>query len=196
MEIMAFREEWLEELQALCNRALRWDTFSEWTLRRCTTGDPNFDPAYTLVSVEGDRPVGFMLGARRTKAPPELVERDREIGWIKLFCLDPEHPDKVPIEDEMLRELEEKFRAEGVKVLKATNFASWHFFPGIDVRYGDQIDFLLSRGFRKEAEHVDYELDLSEFTVPNHVKRLEEGRLREGYVFRKPEKNEKEGVVN
>jgi len=196
MEIVAFRERWLEELRVLCNRALRWDTFSEWTMRRCTIGDPNFDPDYALVALEGSKPVGLMLGVRRTKAPPEWVERDRETGWIKLFCVDPEHPDKVFIENEMLKELEEKFMADGVKVLKATNFASWHFFSGIDVRYEDQIGFLSSRGFRKEAEHVDYELGLLEFTVPNHVKRLEEDRTQEGYVFRKPGKNAREGAVN
>ena len=168
VELRELKRNDLKEIRALANHCLNRDTISDASLERITFGDPNFSPELTAVALEGDEIVGCMVGVRRTKSPEESVEAQKEIGWIKLFFVS-EGYRRRGIASRMLGELERKFRSRGTKRIRITDFAGWTLFSGVDVTYQEAIGFLLSRGFEKAGEMVDYEIDLLDFHVPRTV---------------------------
>lgn len=191
VKVESFRREHLEALEALSRRCLIFHRVTGHMVWRCTYGDPNFDPELALVSVEDGRVVGFMLGSRRAKAP--VPNPSDPTAFIKAFCVDPGYR-RRGVANTMLEALEERLRAVGCEELRATDCASWHFFPGVDVRYEDALDFLEHRGFRKAGEAVNYLLDLSRFWFLRRVHNVEEAFEAEGIVFRRPGPAERDRV--
>jgi len=180
-----------DDVTTLCGLCLTYHPITNETMQRCTFRDPNFDPKFALVAVEDEKPIGFMFGARRVKYPMEHVGEPK--AWIKIFCVHPQYR-RRGIATKLLNQLEELMKAEGRKELRVADFAGWHFFPGVDIRYEDAIDFLLAKGFKKDGETVDYLIDLISFTVPRRIIRLEKMLIDERIVFRKPSFAEKSKV--
>jgi GNAT superfamily N-acetyltransferase len=168
VELRELKRNDLKEIRALANHCLNRDTISDASLERITFGDPNFSSELTEVALEGDEIVGCMVGVRRTKSPEESVEAQKEIGWIKLFFVS-EGYRRRGIASRMLSELERKFRSNGIERIRITDFAGWTLFSGVDVMYQEAIGFVLSRGFKKVGEMVDYEIDLLDFHAPRTV---------------------------
>lgn len=168
VDIRELSESDLPTIRGLTNRCLSRDAITDASIRRITFGDPNFSTSLTAVATEGGTIVGFMLGARRTKSPEEVVDAQKELGWIKLFCVSQQQRRKG-IASLMLRKLEEKFKDNGVKSIRLCDYPAWTLFSGVDLMYEDAIAFLLAEGFRKTGEKVDYEIDLLDFHVPGTV---------------------------
>ena len=190
VELRELRRSDLKKILALANRCLNRDTISDASLERITFGDPNFSPELTTVALEGDNTVGCIVGVRRIKSPEESVKVQKEIGWIKLFFVSEAYR-RRGIASQMLSELEKKFRSKGIERIRITDFAGWTLFSGVDVMYQEAIGFLLSRGFRKVGEMVDYEIDLLDFHVPRTVA---ETKLN-GVTIRKAKLGEKRRLM-
>lgn len=195
MKIEAFDWWMIKDARILCNQCLIFDKVSEGTMHRCTLGDPNFDPKYVLSAIEDGRLIGFMLGVRRVKAPEEYVAEHRLKAWIKIFFTHPNYR-RLGVATKLLNCLEGLLKDDGREELRVADFASWYFFPGVDVRYEDAIEFLLAKGFKKVGEAVDYLINLLAFNIPRRILRLEESLKREKVVFRKAELSEKGFIEN
>jgi GNAT superfamily N-acetyltransferase len=171
VRVRGIQESDLPEVRALANLCLSRDSISDSSIRRITFGDPNFSTDLTAVATEDGKTVGFVIGVRRTKSPKEVVEAQKDVGWIKLFCVSEKHRRKG-IGSLMLQELEEKFKAAGVERLRLCDYPGWTLFSGVDLMYEDAIAFLQAKGFQKAGEAVDYEIDLLDFHVPRTVASL------------------------
>jgi GNAT superfamily N-acetyltransferase len=179
VELRELKRNDLNEVRALANHCMNRDTVTDASLERITFGDPNFSPELTAVALEGNEIVGCMVGVRRTRSPEESVEVQKEVGWIKLFFVSEGYRRRA-IASRMLSELEDRFRSNGTKRIRIADFAGWTLFSGVDLMYQEAVGFLLSRGFQKAGEAVDYEIDLLDFYVPEIVAevRLEDATVR------------------
>ena len=92
MQITTLAEEpgWEKELQAFLNLSLAKDFFTEHMFNRIMKQDPNMDARFVYLAINGDQLIGALIGVRRTKAPEELVELQKEVGWIKALAVHPE----------------------------------------------------------------------------------------------------------
>ncbi len=183
----------LTTLRELMNASLKHAFITDHMLERCTTGDPNFRRKDILVAYENDELVGVLIGGIRRSAPPDMVSEHRSVGWVKAVAVRP-GPHRAEILGSLLREFEGLMKEEDKNRLRACDFASWHFFPGIEVHHDFYIEELMRHGFSKVGECVDYEVDLLRFYVPQRIKRLEERLMKEGLSFKRASRGD-EGRV-
>ncbi|MBO3808751.1 MAG: GNAT family N-acetyltransferase [Candidatus Brockarchaeota archaeon] len=168
MRIVEFTEEFFSQVRCVANLSLHEDTITDGSLRRITFGDPNYSSKYSLVAVKNGEVAGFLLAVRRLKEPPEVVEAQKDLAWIKLFAVR-EDCRRRGIATALFNELENRLKEDGVKRIRISDYPFWYLFSGVDLKYEDAIDFLSRRGFRKAGETVDYEIDLLKFHVPKRL---------------------------
>jgi len=192
-EIVSFEETQAASIARLLNMTYPYDSVTAWSIIRTTVLDPNFDPSLTFVAMEDGIPIGCVIGATRSKEPKELV--NKEHAWLKLFAI---APDQLysGLADRLISQVESELRERGYKDIRATDFAGWYVFPGINIRSEDILQFFLKKGYSKTAEAIDYIVDLSGFSIPSIVKEEEENQRKEGTVFRIPDKSEKETIAS
>lgn len=87
MRIVEFSEEFFNQVRCIANLSLHEDTITDWSLRRITFEDPNYNSKYSLVALKNGEVTGFVLGVRRLKEPVEVVDAQRELAWVKLFAV-------------------------------------------------------------------------------------------------------------
>jgi ribosomal protein S18 acetylase RimI-like enzyme len=168
MRMVEFTEELFNQVRRVANLSLCEDTITDWSLRRITFEDPNYSSKYNLVALKNGDVVGFVLAVRRLKEPPEVVEAQRDLAWIKLFAVR-EDCRKMGVATALFDELENRLKEDGVKRIRISDYPFWYLFSGVDLKYEDAIDFLSLRGFRKAGETVDYEIDLLRFHIPKRL---------------------------
>jgi predicted N-acetyltransferase YhbS len=192
-EIVNFEEAQAHAIARLLNMTYPYDSVTTWSVIRSTVLDPNFDPSLTFVAMEDGIPIGCVIGATRSKEPKELI--NKEHAWLKIVAV---VPDQLysGLADRLLSQVESELRERGYRDIRATDFAGWYIFPGINVRSEDVLQFLLRRGYNKVAETIDYVIDLSGFSIPSITKDEEERQKNEGLVYRIPDKNEKETIAS
>ncbi len=136
--------------------------------------DPDFDPRLNLVALSRGKIVSFISAVQPVNFPPKTGSgksvRQRK-AWIKLFFTLKKYR-KRGLAGQLYSQVIEELKTRGVKEIRFSDIANWHFWPGIDLRYEDGLDFLLNRGFEKVEEVVDYDYDLSKFYYPRRVQRL------------------------
>jgi GNAT superfamily N-acetyltransferase len=162
----------------VCNGSLPHDFISASSLRRITLLDPNHEPRLALIAYEDGEPIGFVAGSRLIREPTDWFSPwnvDPTTGWIKVLA---GMAGRGCSEVEVLNSLCERVEAElgklGVKAVRVSDFASWRFWPGIDVRYETILEVLEGRGYSKVGEAVDYLIGLRAFSVPRRILRLRE----------------------
>lgn len=174
VETVPFKEEMLERINKAANRNLSEDTISDNTFKRLTILDPNFERKYALVALDQGIEVGFLLGARRTRAPEGMVEIQKETAWVKLFFVE-KNRRRFGIGSQLFTEFETIMRKEGIGRIRISDYPAWNLTSGLDMRYEEAIAFLSKRGYRKVGETVDYEIDLLDFYVPTRIITLDKG---------------------
>jgi len=189
MELLTYDESLLPDIAELTQRAFPLHEISVRSIRRCTLEDPNFLPEDLMVAREGKELTGAVLGARYRKAPESGTKNPA--GYIKMILTSPFNGQLMHL---LLERMEERLREEGSTKLVYSNFASWHLLPGVDLRYEDLLDFLLSEGFKKTGQCVDYLIDLSAFRVPRRIRRTEEDLSRRGVTMRIARSDERERI--
>lgn len=196
MQITTLAEEpgWEKELQAFLNLSLAKDFFTEHMFNRIMKQDPNMDARFVYLAIDGGRLIGALIGVRRTKAPEELVELQKEVGWIKALAV---HPEKkgLKIADELLKAYEDALLKEGRKFVRVSDFASWHVTAGLDISYEHLLEAYYRNGYAKAGQAVDYEIDLTGFQIPAYVKRYEKKLLENGFKIYRPVPEEEEEVT-
>jgi len=192
-EIVNLDESLIPSVASLVNSVYVHDSVSTWSLTRATFLDPNFDPALSLVAVEDGVPLGVAIGAVRNKEPKELITKEH--AWMKVFAVRDEHLE-TGLGDRLLSQLEGELRGRGYKDVRATDFAGWHLFPGINIRSEKVLSFLAKKDYEKVSEAVDYLVDLSGFETPEMVLNLQDKFTQAGFTFRIPDAVEKERVMS
>ena len=180
LKIEPFTQDRLADIVRLSERCLPEYRFTEESWKRCTLEDPNFDPELMPLAMEDRELVGVFFACRRSRFPQPL---ETERAWLKIFFVDPRHR-KRGVASRLLDYLEKKLALDGVREVRVSDCASWHFFPGVNVLYDDAVAFLASRNFTKASESVDYLVDLSRFKHPERVMKMRQRLESQGFTFR------------
>lgn len=176
----------------VCNASLTYDFLNPSTLRRITFQDPNFE-RLAFIAYENDEPLGLAAGCRRIRWPAEHI--NLEVGWIKILAgIASKKSSEVEIMDLLCEKVETDLRSLGVKVVRVSDFASGHVWPGIDVRYETILEVLEKRGYSKVGEAVDYLVGLRGFSVPRRIQKLREDLNRQGISITLATQAESESV--
>lgn len=183
-----------EEFRMFLNRALERDFITKHMFKRTLIDDPNLTDDLILMAYEGNTLIGALIGVYRSKAPPEYVEKQKNVAWIKALGIHPKYrSDKVF--EKLLEEFIDQAKSDGKDTIRFSDFASWHFFPGLDIRYEYYLQKFLKQGFTKSADVVDYEVDLLFLYLPRTAEKREEKLREEGVVFRELNAYEKERIA-
>jgi hypothetical protein len=161
----------------VCNGSLPHDFISASSLRKITLLDPNHEPRLALIAYEDGEPIGFVAGSRMIREPNWFgpIGVDLTTGWIKVLAgMAGRGCSEVEVLDSLCERVEAELGKLGVKAVRVSDFASWRFWPGIDVRYEGILDALWRRGYSKIGEAVDYIIGLGGYTVPKRIWRLRE----------------------
>lgn len=153
MDIRELNETDLPALLALCQRAMPREPWTLAILRRRIVGDPGYRQEYHLAAWEADRLAGVMLGSNRSSAAEQL-------GTLLLFAVAPELQQRG-IATELLSELEQRMRTDGITTLRIGHVAPSYFWPGVDPQAMPAICFLERRGFTRVGDAVNMEVDLT-----------------------------------
>lgn len=153
LEIRPLDEDLLEETRLMCNRVMEFDQLpAEW-FRYKTLGDPDFDPAMTLIAVDSDKVRGAMMGVCRAGS-------DSVTGGIKFFVVDEESRNRG-IASELLKRVEAVAAERGAGSLTVGFTRPNYITAGLDPRYTTAVAFLLRRGFERRAETFNMDVDLT-----------------------------------
>lgn len=192
-EIINLDESLIPSVTSLINSVYIYDSITTWSLTRATFLDPNFEPSLSLVAVEDGNPIGVAIAATRNKEPKELITHEH--AWLKVLAVTPEHLE-TGLGDKLLTQVEDDLRAKGYQDVRATDFAGWHLFPGINIRSEGVLSFLMKRGYERVSEAVDYVVDLAGFEIPEMVVDLQDKFKQSGFTIRIPDAIEKEGIMS
>lgn len=192
-EIINLDESLIPSVTSLINSVYIYDSITTWSLTRATFLDPNFEPSLSLVAVEDGNPIGVAIAATRNKEPKELITHEH--AWLKVLAVTPEHLE-TGLGDKLLTQVEDDLRAKGYQDVRATDFAGWHLFPGINIRSEGVLSFLMKRGYERVSEAVDYVVDLAGFEIPEMVVDLQDKFKQSGFTIRIPDAIEKERIMS
>jgi len=197
MKIVSLAEEpsWEKKILSILNRGLERDFIRPYTYQRVLKDDPNADSNFILLAIKQDDLIGVLIGVRRTKSPEEVIEKQKEMAWVKAIAIPPEKRNRA-VFNALYSRFEQLVREDGRKLIRFGDFASWYFFPGIDVLYEYYLENLMSVGFKKVGEVVNYELDLTRFYIPARIMRIENKLVNNHFFFRKARLEEKGELVS
>lgn len=142
----------------LWNRAAVYDPLSKELFREKVWADPGATPELRLLAEEGDRPVGFVIGAMRPATGR---------GFVKMLAVTPSHQ-RQQIGSRLLEQLEAKLREAGATSIRPAESAPNYLTPGIDVRYQGAERFFERNGYIPigNACNMRVELSKADFMQP------------------------------
>ena len=153
-DIREYRESDFEAVLSLLNRNTIYDSFSDHLLEEKLYKDPNWDMHLTQVAEKDGILIGFMQGVARNV-------RGTDIGYIKLMAVDDNYR-RQGIATRMYREIESRFLARGIHLVRIYDVPLNYFMPGIDPRYTAAVCFAERMGFRKTGEACNMRVNLGE----------------------------------
>jgi GNAT superfamily N-acetyltransferase len=152
MQIRELIEADLPALLILCQSELPYDTFTLDILQRRVFDDPEPAPSYRLAACIGERLIGAVIGLRRARNQPA-------VGGILLLAVATDMH-RQGIATQLLDELENRMRADGLQAISAAGTAPNFFWAGIDMRYTPAYCLLEQRGYQINTVCVNQEVDL------------------------------------
>ena len=155
----------LTELHKILEVSLIYDHFDEQLTKFRIFQDPDFNPALNIAAIEDGKIVAFISAIYPTKFPPGISS---SIGWIKIVVTSPQSR-KRGYASLLCDRVVEEFKERGVTEVRISDRGNWHFWPGVDLRYEDGLDFFEKRGFTKEVQELDYKYDLRAFFYSRRV---------------------------
>ena len=182
MEIRSISKTDLKSVFLLLSTCLSFDDLTEDLVKFRIFEDPDYDPDLTLGIVVDGRIVSIVCATVPTKFP-KPAEISSAIAWIKVFGTSREYKNRG-FESKLFDRILEVLRHRAVEEARFSDRGNWHFWPGLDLRYEDGLDFLIERGFSKDGEYVDFVYDLSKFWYPRRVRRARESLTRAGITFK------------
>ncbi|MCC6485023.1 MAG: GNAT family N-acetyltransferase [Armatimonadetes bacterium] len=146
-------QDLLPEVHVLYNQCLELDPLPlEW-LREKTLGDPDFNPATSLVALWEGTPVGFVMSVIRSGS-------EAPVAGIKVFFVKPEFRNQG-IASAMLTTVEENARRQGAKTMTVGFTRPDYVTPGVDPSYTRAAAFLLRRGYNRRGEVFNMDVPLA-----------------------------------
>jgi len=169
----------LRELYHLLDASLAYDSLREDLIKYRVFQDPDFEPALNLVATgAGGQIMSFISAVLPLRFPPGEQESSSQIAWIKVIVTAPEFR-KHGYASELFDQIVAELKKRGVTHVRASDRGNWHFWPGVDLRYEDGLDFLEHRGFTRVTQELDYQFDLRRFFYPRRVSRMKELLMHE-----------------
>jgi GNAT superfamily N-acetyltransferase len=172
----------LDCLLEFWNRVYVHDTRDLERFDRTVFDDPNYDPAGTVVAVDGDRIAGFASCVARegTKGKDgKGSERDRENAYFKALLYE-----RTDVGRALVERIETFVRSTGKRVIRVVVYGGGaYFFPGIDLRYTDIVSFFKEVGFEQTDVAKDVDLDVAAYEPgQGDYQRGQWGRLRDAGI--------------
>lgn len=156
-----------------CNRSFDFHRgqFEAEPLRRTIFDDPDYKSEHGFLVLDGEGVVGVMVG----------VQRGQE-AWLKLFAVD-KNRRRLGIANQMLDELEGRFRNAGVKRVHTLNSSPHYVMPGLDVRYTEGVCLLQGRGYQLDlyVHNMGVDFDSVDFDTAE----AESALVGRGIAFRR-----------
>lgn len=154
-----------QEVLILFNDNHDFDTFTDKLLREKLMGDPRWNPETTLLAVQNDKILGFMMGV-------EQKIRGENYAFIKLMAVDKAFRRKG-IATKLYKTLEEHFKSNGVKIIRFYDSPLNYYMPGIDPKYTPAVCFVEKMGFQKFGDSFNMTVDLNQnFDVSEKIQKL------------------------
>jgi len=152
MKIRNYSQEDLPLLLEFVNLSMELDDFSPELLKENINEDPDFNENLTLLALEGEQIVGFLMGVVR--------EREEEyIGYVKLMAVHPEFR-RRGIASRLYREVESKLKNMGASKVRVYESYPNYYMPGIDPFYTEAVCFFERLGYKKFGDTSNLEADL------------------------------------
>lgn len=170
------------EIVDLWNKTCPQDPMSIGVFTKRVLADPNFDPEGFIVYEGNDGIIGALLAIIR-RLPLTGSDLEPENGWITMFMAEPSKQGQG-IGQQMLALAETFFRKHGRHQIFFSSYAPNYFVPGIDADlYPHGKQWLEKNGFKVLYSPVAMDKNLVGYFYPDDVRKLEEEREKEGYVF-------------
>lgn len=139
--------------------------------------DRNFHPDGLIIAARDTRVVGFVYAVSNRHG----TEHDPDEGWITIGCVHPEFR-RQGIGTELLRRALHHLRRNGARHVTYSGYPPAYFQPGLDREEYPQASALLERaGFTQLYTAAAMARDLSDYSIPPEVRKLEDVRISEGY---------------
>lgn len=179
MEVKNFSEYAdYRKLKWVMNLSLPNDFLDDIFLETLTLKDPNFEEENIIIAEEDGTWIGFVFGVERKIAPPDEVQKHKDIMWIKAFGVLNRYA-STNILEKLLREFEDMAKEKGKKFIRVSDYASWYLTPGVDNLYDYYNYMLVNNGYNRVGAAVNYEIDMARFYIPNYIERLKKKSFSE-----------------
>lgn len=153
MNIRQLTDSDLDVVLALWNRSARLDPLTPELFEEKVFDDPDFQPEWTLVVEDSNRVVGFAMGLARNFP-------DDKVGFVKFLAVDPALQ-RRGIGTQLLQRLESALWHAGVSHIRVLDSNPNYLLPGLDPRYTEAVIFFEHHGYKRFAETMNLEVDLS-----------------------------------
>ena len=164
---------------AICGAAMPYDTFTRNLVKSKTVDAKDYDPELTLVDQEGDLLRGFIAGLQgERKGTPH--------GWVRLMGVHPRYQSRG-IGTKLLKELEQRLLARGVRRISIMDATPNYFMPGVDVRYTQGFCFFAKHGYQRRASSLNMICDLDAKKLDADLKDDLDDMEHEGITIRRCE---------
>jgi predicted N-acetyltransferase YhbS len=166
MTLRLLQDSDIEQLLRLWNRSASFDQITPELLEEKVFDDPNYDRELALV-VENERQlIGFIMGVVRAN---EAEKR----GYIKLIMVEPKLQ-RNGLGSRLVQQLEDRLGRAGCSVIRLFESNPNYLIPGLDPRYTEAVTFFEKRGYQRDGETANMEVDLSsqDFATAEDEQRL------------------------
>ncbi len=172
MEIRELKKEDVGELLVLVNDGMKLDKFTFPLLEENTINDEDYAPELTLLAIDDNKMVGFIMGVIRER-------EDGPMGYVKILCVDPEYRRKK-VASELYGKIEIRFMEKGIKKIRV--YEAWpnYYMPGIDPFYTEAICFFERNGYKKigDTSNLKCELTGQDFSTYTEEDNLEAKEIK------------------
>ena len=153
----------LHEIVRVWNEVLIHDTLDENKFRRLIFEDPDYEKEGNLVGIQENRIVAYLSAVVREEIKGKdgkgLPEHKYK-GYIKCsFSLESYQDTEQQLLHQVLKYIKNKKK----KRVMVGEYTGEYFFPGIDERYVNELNFYRDQGFQEIDTNEDLVLDLKDY---------------------------------
>lgn len=158
------------------NVALIHNQVNEKWFEETILGDENHEKNASLVAVHDGQIIGFISSVTRegiTGADNRGRPHEANRGYIKGFYV-LENFRKQGIGTQLLDEVTKYLKSKGKSSIWVVVYTGRYFFPGVDLRYEDGVNFFENKGFRTDQIIDDVDLHLENLEVSDYQKNAQQ----------------------
>lgn len=123
------------------NKNFIYDKVDNERFKEAVFDDPNYDKKSTLVATDNNKIIGFAGCVVRE----DEGENEKDVGYLKAIFAKKEYRNKG-IRKLLLQHIADFLRSKKKRMINVVRYSGSHyFFPGIDIRYKDQLKFFEKR---------------------------------------------------